>query len=79
MPTVYGSQRGPDLDRVADVTGLAPDEVIDICATIRLFDYFTREGQETFTGSVYIISPLPIDMAAEPKAQALRGPGVRIS
>ncbi len=40
LPTIYGGQHGPDLDRVADMTGLAPNEVIDICSTIRLPVFF---------------------------------------
>jgi KipI family sensor histidine kinase inhibitor len=40
LPTVYGGEHGPDLDRVAGVAGLAPNEVIDICSTISLPVFF---------------------------------------
>jgi KipI family sensor histidine kinase inhibitor len=40
LPTVYGGKYGPDLDRVADVSGLTPAEVIETCASIRLPVYF---------------------------------------
>lgn len=29
IPVAYGGEHGPDLDRVADLTGLSPDEVIE--------------------------------------------------
>ena len=40
LPTVYGGNYGPDLDRVADMSGLTPAEVIETCATIKLPIYF---------------------------------------
>ncbi len=40
LPTVYGGKYGPDLDRVVDMTGLSPAEVIKTCSTVRLPVYF---------------------------------------
>lgn len=40
LPTVYGGKYSPDLDRVVDMTGLTPAEVIETCSTIRLPVFF---------------------------------------
>ena len=40
LPTVYGGKYSPDLDRIADMTGLTAAEVIEICSTIILPVFF---------------------------------------
>ncbi len=40
VPTVYGGAYGPDLDRVADVTGLSPGKVIDLYSSTTFTIYF---------------------------------------
>lgn len=40
LPTVYGGEFGPDLDRVAQMTGLSPQEVIRIFSVTKFYVYF---------------------------------------
>jgi len=40
IPTVYGGIHGPDLKRVAEITGLSPEEVIDLYASTTFTIYF---------------------------------------
>ena len=40
IPTVYGGAYGPDLDRVAEVSGCAPREVIELYASTTFTIYF---------------------------------------
>jgi biotin-dependent carboxylase-like uncharacterized protein len=57
---------------------------LDLTAPIRVlpgpqFDYFTRKGQETFTGSIYIISPISDRQGCRtegPSIERDRGPDI---
>jgi allophanate hydrolase subunit 2 len=57
---------------------------LDLTAPIRVlpgpqFDYFTREGQETFTGSIYTISPISDRQGCRtegPSIERARGPDI---
>jgi KipI family sensor histidine kinase inhibitor len=40
IPTVYGGQHGPDLARIAEVTGLSPEEVVDTFSSTVFTIYF---------------------------------------
>lgn len=40
LPTVYGGEFGPDLERVAQITRLAPQEVIRIFSETQFYVYF---------------------------------------
>jgi len=40
LPTVYGSSHGPDLQRVAGIVSLSPEEVIRIFSTTHFMVYF---------------------------------------
>ena len=40
IPTVYGGAYGPDLSRVAEITGLSPGEVIDLYSSTTFTIYF---------------------------------------
>ncbi len=40
LPTVYGGEFGPDLARVAQITGLAPQDVIRIFSETKFYVYF---------------------------------------
>lgn len=40
LPTVYGGEFGPDLERVAQITGLSPEEVIRIFSETQFYVYF---------------------------------------
>ena len=40
LPTVYGGEHGPDLQRVSEMTGLAAEEVIRIFSETRFLVYF---------------------------------------
>lgn len=40
LPTVYGGEFGPDLERVAQITGLSPQKVIKIFSETQFYVYF---------------------------------------
>ena len=40
IPTVYGGSYGPDLKRVSEITGLSPEEVIDLYSSTTFTIYF---------------------------------------
>ena len=40
LPTVYGGEHGPDLQRVSEMTGLSFEEIIRIFSETRFFVYF---------------------------------------
>jgi len=40
LPTVYGGDHGPDVDRVAELSGITAEEVIQLSANLKLPIYF---------------------------------------
>ena len=40
LPTVYGGAHGPDVDRVAELSGISADEVIELSTNLKLPIYF---------------------------------------
>ncbi len=59
LPTAYGGAHGPDVDRVAELSGISADKVIDLSANLKLPIYFLG-----FICSQAYMGDIPVELQA---------------